>query len=70
MGRIGNALVKRTSNELFEKHPDKFTIDFNHNKKVVVELRDIYSNKLRNVVAGLVTRLKKRQEKRKPVSQS
>ncbi len=68
MGRIGNVLVKRTGRELFEEDGDKFTTDFNHNKKVVSELRDIYSAKLRNLIAGLVTRFKRRQEKRNPTN--
>jgi len=41
-----------------KNYPDKFVAsDFQHNKKKVVELADIYSNILRNRVAGYITRL-------------
>jgi small subunit ribosomal protein S17e len=46
--------------ELLEKHRDKLTTDFEDNKKLVAELMVGSSKKLRNVVAGYVTRLKKK----------
>ena len=59
MGRIGTTLVKRTGKKLIQKNPDKFTADFTLNKKLVEEAADIPSKKLRNLLAGYVTRLKK-----------
>jgi small subunit ribosomal protein S17e len=49
--------VKRTARELVEKFPDKFTTDFEANKKLVKSLTNISSTKLRNRVAGYTTRL-------------
>ncbi|MBW2968764.1 30S ribosomal protein S17e [Candidatus Woesearchaeota archaeon] len=60
MGRIKTKLTKRLTLELLEKHRDKLTTDFESNKKLVAELMAGTSKKLRNVIAGYVTRLKKK----------
>jgi len=52
-------MVKRLARELLEKYPDKFTTDFETNKKLVAELTDITSKRFRNRVAGYITRLVK-----------
>ncbi len=57
MGRIKTTLVKRTGEELFSKYPDKFQPSFEHNKKALFDLADIHSKKLRNVIAGYITKL-------------
>ena len=57
MGRIKTKLVKRTGEELFRNNPNKFSEDFEDNKKVLPELTELNSKKLRNVIAGYVTRL-------------
>ena len=49
--------VKRIARELVEGFPDKFTTDFENNKKLVMALTNISSTKLRNRVAGYTTRL-------------
>lgn len=61
MGRIKTSFVKAVARELFEKHADKFTTDFSKNKEVVKQLVDIKSKRLRNVIAGYITTLKKRE---------
>ena len=62
MGRIKTMLIKRTVNKLIEEHGDMFSNQFEHNKKAVVEFLDVESKKLRNIVAGYVTKLKKREK--------
>jgi len=64
MGRIKTQLVKRTAMKLLAKHPDKFKKDFEENKKLVEETADIKSIKLRNVIAGYLTRLVKTKQRR------
>jgi small subunit ribosomal protein S17e len=49
--------VKRVARELVQRYPDKFTADFENNKKAVQLLTSISSVKLRNRIAGYVTRL-------------
>jgi len=38
-------------------YPDKFTTDFEHNKKMVAELTVVDSKRVRNRIAGYITRL-------------
>jgi len=57
MGRIKTKLIKRNVKELIQIYPNKFSTDFNDNKKVVTETTELNSKKLRNVMAGYVTRL-------------
>jgi small subunit ribosomal protein S17e len=47
--------VKRMSNELLERYPDKFTIDFNKNKETIHNYAQIRSKELRNKIAGYIT---------------
>lgn len=47
--------VKRLSSDLLEKFPDKFTIDFEENKKTILSLAIIRSKVLRNKMAGYIT---------------
>lgn len=62
MGRIKTVLVKRTALKLFRQHKAKFKKDFSKNKKIVEELAEIPSKKLRNVIAGYLTRLTKQEK--------
>ncbi len=59
MGRIKTKLIKRLTVSLLKLHADIFTKDFNENKPLVSKHLENYSKKLRNVVAGYVTRLKR-----------
>jgi small subunit ribosomal protein S17e len=61
MGRIKTKLIKRVTHKLFKEHADEFKTTFNENKKVVETLADTKSKKLRNIIAGYVTRLKKKE---------
>lgn len=65
MGRIKTARIKRVTKQLVAKYGSRFKPDFEENKKLVQELADIPSKKLRNIVAGYTTRLmrKKAEEK-------
>lgn len=63
MGRIKTAFVKRITKKLVSENRDQFKENFEENKKIVGELADIPSLKLRNVIAGYVTRIiKSKQE--------
>jgi len=66
MGRIKTLLIKRITHKLVELHENEFTGDFKKNKEIVNKLISTPSKKLRNVIAGYVTRLvKKSKEPRK-----
>lgn len=61
MGRIKTRLLKAATQELFEKHADEMTQDFDTNKKIVASKLQTSSKKMRNIIAGYATRLKKAQ---------
>jgi len=58
LGKVRTETVKRAARELIERFPDKFTNEFEANKASVNELVRAPSKKLRNLIAGYVTRLK------------
>ncbi|AEF96857.1 30S ribosomal protein S17e [Methanotorris igneus] len=55
MGRIRQSFIKRIGDELIEKYKDKFTTDFETNKKIVQEVALISTKRLRNRIAGYIT---------------
>jgi small subunit ribosomal protein S17e len=57
MGRIKTTPIKRATMSLYNAHKENFTTDFNENKKHVDEHLLIKSKKIRNVIAGYMTRL-------------
>jgi small subunit ribosomal protein S17e len=63
MGRIKTKLIKALTNEVYSKYKEELTTDFNENKKVIDSVQVGASKKLRNVVAGYATRLKKQEIK-------
>ena len=63
MGKVRTSVVKRTARKLLEMYPDIFTTDFEHNKRVVSELIEYKSKKLRNQIAGYITHLVKIRQK-------
>ncbi len=60
MGRIKTTLLKRIGNKIYSENKTKFNDNFEDNKKVVNTLIEVPSKKLRNIIAGYVTRLAKK----------
>jgi len=56
MGTVKPAYIKNIAMELLKKYYDMFTNDFDQNKKLVQELTNIKSKRVRNRVAGYITR--------------
>ena len=54
---VKTTLVKRTAAKLFKLHKEEFKTDFDHNKSKIEELAELHSTKLRNGIAGLITKL-------------
>ena len=57
LGNVRSEKAKKTAQELLRRYPDKFTEDFDENKKLVISLVSIPSKNLRNTIAGYITRL-------------
>lgn len=49
--------MKKIARELVKRYPDRFSTDFEGNKKLLDSVATIYSPKLRNRIAGYITRL-------------
>jgi len=57
LGNVRSEKVKRLAHELLKRYPDKFTSDFEENKKMIESLAIIPSTRLRNNIVGYITRL-------------
>jgi len=59
LGKIRTELIKRSAKHIIEAYPNSFSTDFRGNKKRLIEVAVIPSNKIRNQIAGYITRIKK-----------
>ncbi|HLC22652.1 MAG TPA: 30S ribosomal protein S17e [Candidatus Nanoarchaeia archaeon] len=62
MGRIKTTQIKRVGNKLVAQHRVNFKTSFDENKEILPQFVTINSKKLRNVLAGYIARLMKREE--------
>tara|TARA_B100000900_G_scaffold387404_1_gene378589 strand:- start:64 stop:258 length:195 start_codon:yes stop_codon:yes gene_type:complete len=61
MGNIRPSFIKIRALKLIERYPDQFTSDFDENKKLVERFTDVgKKKKMRNWIAGYITRYKQR----------
>lgn len=67
MGRVKSALIKRTARSLL-KEQNKFEIGFDKNKSLLAN--SMPSKRLRNRIAGYVTRIKQNEIKKKAMFKS
>lgn len=56
MGRIKSIAIKRLGEELIKEHGGKFSADFEKNKKALAEVKPIKSKRIRNILAGYITK--------------
>lgn len=61
MGRIKTMLIKRTTNQLVKQYPAECKKSFKENKEVASRYLTTKSKKMRNIIAGYITRLMTRQ---------
>ncbi len=59
MGKVRIEIVKRASKELMSRYPERFTANFEENKQFLKEIGFTLSKRLRNRVAGYITRMVK-----------
>jgi small subunit ribosomal protein S17e len=60
--------IKRISNELLEKYPDRFGTDFDENKEAMKKITVVRSKLLRNKIAGYITSYRHRQAAEKEMA--
>ena len=56
MGNIRPSFIKSRALLLLEMYPDKFNSDFDNNKMLVAEYTYVYNKRMRNWIAGYITR--------------
>jgi small subunit ribosomal protein S17e len=56
LGNVRTEQIKRTAKELIKRFPDKFSDNFDSNKLVVGTMLDGLTVKIRNQIAGYITR--------------
>lgn len=56
MGKVKTEQIKHLAKELIARFPNKFTINFDDNKRMVDELTEGATTRVRNQVAGYITR--------------
>jgi small subunit ribosomal protein S17e len=59
MGRIRTKMIKSTAKQLVDAYGDKFSVDFEKNKKVLNEMQITQDKLMRNKLAGYIVTLKK-----------
>jgi small subunit ribosomal protein S17e len=58
LGKIKTEQIKRVGKELMERFPDRFTTNFEENKHLVDTLTQGTTTRVRNQIAGYITRTK------------
>lgn len=56
MGRIKTIGIKKLAEEMVKEHASIFSNDFSKNKAALQKVRPIKSKKVRNVLAGYITK--------------
>ena len=62
MGRVTPKYIKKIGLEIYKKYKDRISESFEENKKFLNEIAMFGSKKVRNVLAGYLTRLAKKKE--------
>ena len=58
LGKVKTDQVKRAGKELLKRFPEKFTTEFDENKLLVNTITTGTSTRVRNQIAGYITRAK------------
>jgi small subunit ribosomal protein S17e len=67
MGRVKSIAIKTLGDDLIRQHSKKLTPDFDANKKALAEITEIKSKRVRNVLAGYISKkMKSRKQAEKP----
>jgi small subunit ribosomal protein S17e len=56
LGKVKTEQIKHLAKQLIERFPDQFSTNFDDNKRMVDELTEGATTRVRNQVAGYITR--------------
>ena len=59
MGKVRTTSVKIISREIIKKYNEHLSLDFDHNKSIVMQVAKVGSKRFRNQIAGYITHQKK-----------
>ena len=62
--------IKRISNEILERYPENFGMDFDENKAILKNIAVVRSKLLRNRIAGYITSYRRSSEKVSPPAET
>ena len=57
MGKVRTDQVKKAARDILIRYSDRFTTSFEENKKAMAPLAKVYSPRMKNRIAGYITRL-------------
>ena len=57
MGKVRTDQVKKAARDILTRYSDRFTTSFEENKKAMGPLVHVYSPRMKNKIAGYITRL-------------
>lgn len=60
MGRIKTRPVKSAGDKIFAQYGEHFSGDFNKNKEVLPQFAEVRSKKIRNILAGYLSKKARR----------
>jgi len=56
MGRVKTVAVRTLGNDLIKEFGGRFSTDFERNKKLLEEVKPIKSKRIRNILAGYISK--------------
>ncbi|MBI5871605.1 30S ribosomal protein S17e [archaeon] len=62
MGRIRTKALKRAAKQILKNSPERFAAEFTENKEILTRIAKYESKKIRNIVAGYITHIKKQEK--------
>jgi small subunit ribosomal protein S17e len=57
LGKVRPDQVKKAAREILTRYSDRFTTNFEENKRALGPLAHVYSPRMKNRIAGYITRL-------------
>jgi len=63
MGRVKTVSIKVMGNQIIKEHGKLFTDNFEKNKEILNEIMEIKSKKIKNILAGYITKEIKKMKK-------
>ncbi len=57
MGKVRPDQIKKAARDILTRYHERFTTNFEENKKILDQVAHVYSPRMKNRIAGYITRL-------------